>query len=214
MTVFLMNLNLEGYDVSTAETGKSALNLIENKYDLIILDIMLPDTNGFDICLKIREKSNVPILFISAKGTSADRIKGLKIGGDDYLVKPFHLEEFVLRVDKLLNRFKNNNEPQKIDAFNFGDHFSVNFKTFEVKSKLGVSTFNKREIDLLEILTSKANEVVSREVILNSIWPENASPNSRTIDNYILNFRKHFELDPKHPKHFISLRGVGYKFIP
>jgi len=213
MEVLSMNLKFEGYNVTKSITGSDALDQINNYFDLVILDIMLPDTNGFDICETIRLKSNVPILFISAKSTSNDRIKGLKIGGDDYLIKPFHLEEFLLRVKNLITRRKNQKKERDIDLFTFGDSYSINFKTFEVQSNLGLHTFSKREIDLLLLLTTKKNEVVSRELILNTIWPEHASPNSRTIDNYILNFRKHFEENPKRPKYFISFRGVGYKFI-
>jgi two-component system alkaline phosphatase synthesis response regulator PhoP len=213
LDVLSMNLTLEGYKLETASTGNDALELIKNTYDLIILDIMLPDVNGFDICEMVRKDSQVPILFISAKGTSTDRIKGLKIGGDDYLVKPFHLEEFLLRVQILIGREEKNANVIETSILNFGENCSINFKTFEVNSRLGLVTFSKREIELLKLFTQKPNEVVSREDILNNIWPENASPNSRTIDNYILNFRKHFEIDPKSPKHFISLRGVGYKFV-
>jgi len=213
LDVLSMNLTLEGYKVETASSGNKALVLVKNPYDLIILDIMLPDINGFDICELIRKDSQVPIMFISAKGTSTDRIKGLKIGGDDYLVKPFHLEEFLLRVQNLIGRQEKNTNTVEDSILNFGSNCSINFKTFEINSLLGLVTFSKREIELLKLFTQKANEVVSREDILNNIWPENASPNSRTIDNYILNFRKHFEIDPKSPKHFISLRGVGYKFV-
>lgn len=212
MDILSMNLSLEGYNITKAYTGNKALELIKYNYDLIVLDIMLPDVNGFDICETIRRSSDVPVLFISAKGTSGDRIKGLKIGADDYLVKPFHLEEFLLRVNNLINRHSKTKDLQSPSIFNFGA-FSINFKTYEVRSLLGISTFSKREIDLLKLLTSKKNEVVSREEILNNIWPENSSPNSRTIDNYILNFRKHFENNAKSPIHFISLRGVGYKFV-
>ena len=213
LDVLSMNLTLEGYKLDTASTGNKAVELIKNTYDLIILDIMLPGINGFDICELIRKDSQVPIMFISAKGTSTDRIKGLKIGGDDYLVKPFHLEEFLLRVQILIGRQEKNTNTIEESVLNFGENCSINFKTFEINSRLGLVTFSKREIELLKLFTQKPNEVVSREDILNNIWPENASPNSRTIDNYILNFRKHFEIDPKSPKHFISLRGVGYKFV-
>jgi len=213
LDVLSMNLNLEGYSVDTVKSGRRALELINDSYNLIVLDIMLPDVNGFDVCETIRQTSEVPILFISAKGTSTDRIKGLKIGADDYLVKPFHLEEFLLRVKILLNRHTHQDKNSTISVFSFGHDYSINFKTYEVVSLTGKRTFSKREVELLQLLTSKKNEVVSREEILNKIWPENASPNSRTIDNYILNFRKHFEVNPKTPKHFISLRGVGYKFV-
>ena len=195
MDVLSLNLSIEGYTVSKAFTGNKALELIKQKFDLIILDIMLPDVSGFDICETIRQTSNVPILFISAKGTSGDRIKGLKIGADDYLVKPFHLEEFLLRVNNLINRRTKTDVLQPPSLFSFGNGYSINFKTYEVHSIFGVSLFSKREVDLLKLLTQKKNEVVSREEILNQIWSENSSPNSRTIDNYILNFRKHFEIN-------------------
>ncbi|HIP35407.1 MAG TPA: response regulator transcription factor [Crocinitomix sp.] len=214
--VLTLNLTLEDFKVTQAKTGTEALRYIHNnKFDLIVLDIMLPEVNGFDICEIIRkEKSDVPILFISAKGTSTDRIKGLSIGADDYLVKPFHLDEFLLRVKNLINRFsKKSNTLDDKDKFVFGNGYSVDFKTYEVDTKNGKLTLSKREIELLKLLISKKNEVVSRENILNALWSENSSPNSRTIDNYILNLRKHFEDNPKIPKYFISLRGVGYKFV-
>ncbi|MGV6862257.1 MAG: response regulator transcription factor [Putridiphycobacter sp.] len=214
MEVLTLNLSLENFEVTQAKTGNQALELLKHPYDLIVLDVMLPEVNGFDICEHIRKESEVPILFISAKGTSTDRIKGLSIGADDYLVKPFHLDEFMLRVKNLINRLGKSNSPSQtdMDQLVFGNGYVIDFKTYDVQSKLGKTTFGKREIELLKLLTSKKNEVVSREEILNTIWSENASPNSRTIDNYILNFRKHFEENPKSPKHFISLRGVGYKF--
>jgi two-component system alkaline phosphatase synthesis response regulator PhoP len=214
MEVLALNLSLENFEVSKATTGNKALKLIKDNFDLIILDVMLPEVNGFDICEIIRKESEVPILFISAKGTSNDRIKGLRIGADDYLVKPFHLDEFLLRVKNLINRFtKKTNSVAIDDFFTFGNNFSINFKTFEIESNIGKVTLSKREIELLKLLTSKKNEVVSRDEILNSLWSESSSPNSRTIDNYILNLRKHFEKNPKSPQYFLSIRGVGYKFV-
>jgi two-component system alkaline phosphatase synthesis response regulator PhoP len=213
MDVLSLNLSLEGYHIDKAVTGNEAKSLINKDYDLFILDVMLPEINGFDLCELIRENHDTPILFISAKGTSTDKIKGLSIGADDYLVKPFHLDEFLLRVNILLTRRSPSTSNKNTEAYLFGKNFTINFKTFEVYSNLGQSTFSKREIELLKILTNKQNQVVSREEILNSLWPETSSPNSRTIDNYILNFRKHFEETPKQPRHFISLRGIGYKFI-
>ncbi len=214
MEVLTLNLSLENFEVTKAVTGNEALGLIKNNYDLIILDVMLPEVNGFDICEIIRKESEVPILFISAKGTSNDRIKGLSIGADDYLVKPFHLDEFLLRVKNLINRFSKNKNTINLDnKFTFGDNYSIDFKTYEIESNLGKITLSKREIELLKLLTSKKNEVVSREEILNKLWSETSSPNSRTIDNYILNLRKHFEDNPKSPQYFLSIRGVGYKFV-
>lgn len=214
MEVLTLNLSLENFEVTKAKTGTEALELVKNNFDLIILDVMLPEVNGFDICEIIRKESEVPVLFISAKGTSNDRIKGLSIGADDYLVKPFHLDEFLLRVKNLINRFSSKTNRVAVeDVFTFGNNFSINFKTFEIESNVGKVTLSKREIELLKLLTTKRNEVVSRDEILNALWSETSSPNSRTIDNYILNLRKHFEENPKSPKHFLSIRGVGYKFV-
>ncbi len=214
MDVLSMNLELEGFRVTKAKTGSEAIKHSDEKFDLIILDVMLPEINGFDICAAIKQKSDVPVLFISAKGTANDKIKGLSLGADDYLVKPFHLDEFLLRVKVLINRYTKKSPTSDLnEIYKFGNGFEINFKTYDVNSLQGTSTFGKREIELLRLLILKKNEVVSRDEILDTIWPENASPNSRTIDNYILNFRKHFEVNPKNPKHFISLRGVGYKFL-
>lgn len=213
MEVLSLNLKLEGFNVSKANNGKDVLNFSFNDFQLIILDVMLPEINGFDLCEIIRETSQTPILFISAKGTSLDRIKGLKIGANDYLVKPFHLEEFLLRVKNLISISTTTQTNSDLKQFDFGENFSVNFSTFEVVSLQGINTFNKREIEMLKLLIEKKGEVVSREEILNKLWSENSSPNSRTIDNYILNFRKHFEKNVKEPKHFLSLRGIGYKFL-
>lgn len=212
MAVLSMNLKMEGYDVSKAIAGNEVLEFEYSSFSLIILDVMLPEINGFDLCEIIRKTSNTPILFISAKGTSLDKIKGLKIGANDYLVKPFHLEEFLLRVNNLV-KLSGPISKVELNSYNFGNNYSINFLTYEVESNIGKSTFSMREIKMLKLLIEKKGQVVSREEILNKLWPENSSPNSRTIDNYILNFRKHFEENVKTPQYFHSLRGVGYKFL-
>lgn len=210
-----LNLELEGYKVFTAVNGKDALKSgSEIKFDLIILDVMLPFINGFDVCKTLREDGiKTPILFLTAKGDSADRVMGLKIGGDDYLVKPFNLEELLLRVSKLIGR--NSVAKSKVpDSFSFSV-YTLNFLTFEVfEGTKKLADLTKRESLLLKLLIEKVNQVVSREEILDRIWGEEAYPSSRTIDNYILLFRKYFEKDPKTPRFFHSIRGVGYKFTP
>ncbi len=206
--VLTLNLELENYSVEVARSGSEALSKYSEKIDLIILDIMIPEINGFDVCRKIRTNSNVPILMTSAKGTSTDRIGGLKAGADDYLVKPFNLEELLLRVDILLKRSPPLIEP---DSFEFGGN-TVNFKTFEVFAKGKKMTLTKREVDLMKMLITRKNQVISRDEILDEIWGKDVWPSSRTIDNYILNLRKYFEMDSRNPMYFKSLRGVGYKF--
>lgn len=208
VNVLTLNLEMENYHVDVALNGAEALESFNSSYDLVILDVMIPEISGFDVCAEIRKISLTPILFISAKGTSLDRITGLKMGADDYLVKPFNLEELLLRVVILLNRAKASTE---IVNYSFGDN-QINFKTYKVEAQGKVLTLSKRELALLRLLISKKNEVISRDEILDEIWGKDKFPTSRTIDNYILNFRKYFEPNPSNPIYFKSLRGVGYKF--
>jgi two-component system alkaline phosphatase synthesis response regulator PhoP len=210
-----LNLELEGYEVTTAETGSMALKMVRNEYfDLIILDIMLPEIDGITVCETIRTQHNdVPILFLSARNNSADRVLGLKKGGDDYLTKPFNLEELLLRVDKLIVKNKKIKEPQSVsDVYKF-DGCKIDFAAHECVCKDGkTQELSKKEAALLKLLVEHEGEVVSREQILQIVWGYNVYPTTRTIDNFILNFRKYFEGDSRNPKHFHSIRGIGYKF--
>ena len=210
VNVISLNFEMEKYHVEVASTGTEALHKFDDSIDLIVLDVMLPEKNGFDVCEEIRKTSKVPILFISAKGTSTDRIKGLKLGADDYLVKPFNLEELLLRVQILIERQSPVTEEVEHE-FIFNNN-KINFKTYEINVNGNISTLSKREVELLKLLISKKNEVVSRDEILDTVWGKDKFPTSRTIDNYILNFRKYFEPNPRKPIYFKSLRGVGYKF--
>jgi two-component system alkaline phosphatase synthesis response regulator PhoP len=207
-----LNLELDGFDVDVYDNGLLAKNEISKicLADLVILDVMLPQVSGLDLCIEIRKSSKVPILFLSAKGTTSDKIAGLKLGANDYLSKPFDLEELLLRVQILL---KKNNVNQE-DTIVIGSK-SVSFTTFEITdlNNLEVEILSKKEIELLKLFSEKAGIVVSRDEILDKIWPDQF-PTSRTIDNYILSFRKTFEKDPKNPIYFHSIRGVGYKFTP
>ncbi len=209
-----MNLELEGYSVETIVHGTEAfLRAFEmDSFDLLILDVMLPEVSGLTICKEIRKYSRVPILFLSAKGTTQDRIAGLKLGANDYLPKPFDLEELLLRVQILVEGIEE--VTSVVDKITIGE-FSVDFTSYLV---LNIHTdekhdLSKREIDLLKLFNSKQGLVISRDEILDTLWGNDQFPTSRTIDNYILNFRKIFETDPKTPKYFHSIRGVGYKFI-
>jgi len=208
-----LNLELEGYETVIASNGKDALKLVEDQhFDLVMLDIMLPEVNGIDICQKIRLTDSVtPILFLSAKDSATDKIKGLKTGADDYITKPFNLEELLLRVQKLLQRSANTNKESTPDIYSFGD-CSIDFKTYRASGINGPLTLTKKEVMLLKLLISKKNEVVSRNQILQNVWGYDVFPSTRTIDNFILNFRKYFEKDPRSPLHFHSIRSVGYKF--
>lgn len=206
-----LNLELEGYDVTVFDHGGRAKGALTdpNIYDLIILDVMLPEVSGVDICRHIRTLSNVPVLFLSAKGTTGDRIEGLKAGGNDYLPKPFDLEELLLRVGILAQAPATSEE----ETLQIGNHI-VNFKTFEVKNVHTQEevSLSKKEIGIIKLLWHKKGEVVSRNEILDEVWGADQYPTTRTIDNFILNLRKIFEEDPKSPHYFHSVRGVGYKF--
>jgi two-component system alkaline phosphatase synthesis response regulator PhoP len=210
-----LNLEMEGYQVDSAYDGGEALKQIQTAhYDLIILDIMLPSLDGFSITERMRLNNNqTPILILSAKNTSANRVQGLKLGADDYLTKPFNLEELILRVAKLIQKqAQQAKTTPQIDRYQFKGH-SINFNASEVLLASGQKIIlTKRELLLLKLLIEQKNTVVTREKILQLVWGYQVFPNTRTIDNFILNFRKYFEMDPKHPKHFISMRGVGYKF--
>ncbi len=209
-----MNLELEGYQVETIQHGTEAFLQAADmdQFVLVILDVMLPEVSGLTICKEIRKYSKVPILFLSAKGTTQDRIAGLKLGANDYLPKPFDLEELLLRVQILIEGVENQQE--QMNNVQIGD-FDIDFGSYTVKnSKTKFETeLSKREMELLRLFFAKQGTVVSREEILDELWGDDQYPTSRTIDNYILTFRKIFENDPKNPVHFHSIRGVGYKFL-
>ena len=206
-----LNLELEGFTVRSFQNGMRAKEKIDEviQHDLIILDVMLPEYSGFDLCKDIRALSDTPILFLSAKGIATDRIHGLKLGANDYLAKPFDLEELILRIRNLVSTKKD----QKIKSIQIGE-VKVNFSSFEAHNNNGeiIHVFSKREIELLELFNDNEGKVVSRDLILDKLWGKDNFPTSRTIDNYILTFRKIFENDPKNPIFFHSVRGVGYRF--
>lgn len=214
--VVKLNLELEGYEVVAVDNGPDAIKRTQEEvYHLIVLDVMLPNMDGFEICETIRIRDdNTPILFLTAKDSYEDKIKGLKKGADDYLTKPFNLEEFLLRVKNLVRRnLKSTNEgKESLQTYAFGKN-EINFVTFRAKGIHGDVDLTKKEVALMKLLIERKNEVVSRNDILKIVWGYDVFPSTRTIDNFILNFRKHFELDPKNPVHFISIRSVGYKFI-
>jgi len=210
-----LNLELEGYDVTSAYDGAAALKSLQAEYfDLIILDVMLPEVDGINVTETIRLSNNeVPILILSARNSSADRVLGLKKGADDYLTKPFNLEELLLRVHKLINKNKKLQDKSSIgNTYSFGNNI-IDFKAQEANTRNGQKIqLSKKETMLLKLLIENKNEVVPREKILQAVWGYNVYPTTRTIDNFILNFRKYFEDDSRNPRYFHSVRGVGYKY--
>ena len=207
-----LSLELEKYVVEVLSNGINAFETVKQfNPDLILLDIMMPIISGVDVYKNLRDKNrNVPIIFLTAKNNVYDKIEGLKLGAEDYITKPFDLEELLLRINIVLKR--NYIQKQELTIFKF-DNCEINFLTFQVTDIEGKSEdISKREMAFLKMLVDNLNHVVSREDILNKLWKKDESPSSRTIDNYILNFRKLFEINPKEPIHFLSIRGVGYKF--
>jgi two-component system alkaline phosphatase synthesis response regulator PhoP len=207
-----LNLELENYSVEVCSSGTDAIFIV-NRFtpDLILLDVMLPGMDGMEIYKQLR-KLNIltPIIFLTAKNNVHDKIEGLKLGADDYITKPFDLEELLLRIQNVLKR--NTLIKNEISQFNFKNG-EINFSTFQVITKDGITEdLSKREMALLKLLVDNINKVVSRDEIIDKLWSKDEVSSSRTIDNYILNFRKLFEHNPKEPVHFQSIRGVGYKF--
>lgn len=210
-----LNLELEGYQVTSAYDGSKALQAVQEEYfDLIILDIMLPEIDGITALETIRIQNNtVPVLILSAKNNSADRVLGLKKGADDYLTKPFNLEELLLRIHKLIDKNKKLLDKDTVgETYTFGKNV-IDFNAQEAQTKTGERIqLSKKEAMLLKLLIENKNEVVPREKILQTVWGYNVYPTTRTIDNFILSFRRYFEEDSRNPKFFHSVRGVGYKY--
>lgn len=209
-----LNLELENYEVVAVPDGTKAIKAFkEQRFNLVILDVMLPEMDGFDVCEQIRlEDMDTPVLFLTAKDTSQDKIKGLKTGGDDYMTKPFNLEELLLRVKIQLKRSTSTiSANSDFSEYVFGNN-KINFVTYNAEGVAGTVKLTSKELKLLKLLIDRKNEVVSRQHILQTVWGYDVFPSTRTIDNFILAFRKYFEKDPKEPKYFHSIRGVGYKF--
>jgi two-component system alkaline phosphatase synthesis response regulator PhoP len=212
------NLRAEGYVVDTASDGRLALTwLRENSCELVVLDVMLPQIDGFTVCRTLRaEGNNTPVLFLTARGDPQDRVLGLEAGGDDYLAKPFHLEEFLLRVRAILRRWtwyrKASATPQSA-VLRFGGN-EVDFRAFRARSWNGASQeLTEKEAMILKVLAERPGEIVSREDLLERVWGYDVFPSTRTVDNFILRLRKRFERDPANPSHFLTVWGVGYKFL-
>ena len=199
-----LNLELEGYEVVSVADGKMALKMFdEQRFNVVILDIMMPEFNGIEVCRKIRlTNSDTPILFLTAKGTTEDKLNGFKAGGDDYVTKPFNLDEFLARIRVLVKfSLRQLHQDSGLSSYSFGPNH-VDFKTFKAVGHSGQEIkLTKKEALLLKLLLDRKNQVVSRQQILQYVWGYDVYPSTRTIDNFILSFRKYFESDPKNPQY-------------
>jgi len=215
-----LNLVMQGYEVEVAADGPTGLQQWKEwRPHLIVLDIMLPGIDGLDVLKNIRlEDERLPVLILSAKAMAEDKIKGLALGVDDYLTKPFHLEEFLLRVKRLLTRFAwENSDAGGRDftliapAYSFGNN-SINFTTHTAKCASGTITLTEIEEKLLKLFIVNRGKPLSRRQLIEMVWGYEGDIQTRTVDNFIVRFRKYFEEDPKNPVFFKTCRSVGYVF--
>ena len=212
-----LNLDLEGFDVALARNGREAMNafLGPRPFDLIILDVMLPDTDGFEICARLRDSGNfVPVIMLTARSAAEDRVRGLDAGADDYLSKPFEFDELVARLRSLLRRQSWQEKRADTDSSLTFGQAEVDFDTHQVTVAGESHNLTHLELELLRYFSDNAGRVVSRDELLEKVWKMRHFPNTRTVDNFISRLRKVFEWDPKKPKHFLSHRGTGYRFVP
>ena len=208
------NLAAEGFAIERAKDGLEAIEKFsEKEFDLVILDIMLPYKDGFEVAEKMREtEPQIPILMLTARTKVEDRIRGLEVGADDYMTKPFHLQELIARIKGMMRRktwYRKVTQDQPI--FSFGET-RVNFKTLQCRTAKTTLTLTQREAMLLKYLVDHAGEIVSRKELLEHVWQISADVDTRTVDNFVARLRKYFEPDPRHPVHIKSVRSAGYIF--
>jgi len=211
------NLRAESYEVDSVTDGRRALEWLQEKScGLVLLDVMLPEIDGFAVCRTLRERGdNTPVLFLTARGDPADRVRGLEAGGDDYLAKPFHLRELLLRVRAILRRWDWYQSASEAEGamLRFGGN-EVDFRAFRARSWNGIAQeLTEKEAMILKVLAERPGEIVSREDLLERVWGYDVFPSTRTVDNFILRLRKRFERDPAEPRHFLTVWGVGYRFM-
>ena len=209
------NLEAEGYAVELVGDGRTALARMQaQSYGLVILDVMLPGMDGFTVCETARQEgTDTPVLFLTARGAADDRIRGLEAGGDDYLPKPFQLRELLLRVAAILRRRTRYDALTALEpVVRFGGN-EFDFRRFRGRSWDGSEqVLTQKEAMILKVLAEREGEVVWRDDVLERVWGDDVLPSSRTVDNFIVRLRKRFEHDPEQPRHFHTVRGVGYRF--
>ena len=206
------NLDMEGYQVLSAPDGVKGLkSALESEIDLLILDIMLPGMNGYEICRKVKaEKPDLPVIMLTARGSEMDKIAGLDIGADDYITKPFSLPELLARIRAAFRRIKK--DPQPLTSFSY-DKVLLDFRNFQAFYNDAEVSMTNKEFEIMAYFINHENQVIHRHDLLNEVWGYEAMPTTRTVDNFILNLRKKLEENPAKPKHIISVRSIGYKFV-
>ena len=205
-------LEAEGFAVKSAADGESGLQMaLAESFDLIILDVMLPKKNGYDVCRDLRQKSiDTPVLMLTAKGETIDKVLGLKLGADDYLTKPFEVIELLARIEALLRRSPKTSNKSP-DVFNFGD-VAIDFKRAEVSKNSQTIELSAMEFKLLQFLIENRGAVHSRNQLLDEVWGYDAMPSTRTVDVHVAWLRQKLEDNPKYPQFIQTVHGFGYKF--
>ncbi|MFH0989395.1 MAG: response regulator transcription factor [bacterium] len=207
------NLELEGYEVRTIADGEAGLrSIVSQPFDLAILDIMLPRMSGFDLCKAARAQGvKIPILMLTAKGEEVDKIIGLELGADDYVIKPFSLRELLARVKALIRRSEGtfSADPERVSL----GSVEINFREYTAQRDGIPLTMTPKEIEVLRYLWLNQNKTISRDELLTKVWGYDQSMNSRTVDNFIVRLRHKLEHDPSHPRYILTIHGVGYKFV-
>jgi DNA-binding response OmpR family regulator len=220
-----LNLELEGYEVVVATDGREAQRALETGpgFGAIVLDVMLPDFDGFELCAQLRDAGNyTPVVMLTARNAAEDRVRGLEVGADDYLVKPFELDELLARVRSMLRRQKwdrrgeaaggapKNDTAHKI--VKIGES-TVDFDSHEVTARGKQVKLTRLELDLLRYFVEHPGIVISRNTLLEEVWKLRNYSTARTVDNFVSRLRRHFEADVQNPQHFLSVRGAGYKYV-
>ena len=207
-------LIFKSYDVVTAEDGESGYAAaVGKKPDLIILDIMIPKMDGFALCRKLRaEGCGTPVLMLTAKGEEPDKVRGLDIGADDYVTKPFSLPELLARIRALLRRLPEGDTAGTPETLKIGD-VSVNFKKYEAVKGGQAIGLSPKEFGVLAYLASRPGEVVTRDELLDEVWGYDLYPTTRTVDNHVAQLRSKIEANPAEPRYLVTVHGVGYKLV-
>jgi two-component system alkaline phosphatase synthesis response regulator PhoP len=209
-------LELEGYEVESVMDATKALQTAStNAYDAILLDVMLPGGTGFDVCRTLRQRGvQTPILMLTARGQVIDRVVGLKLGADDYLVKPFEMAELLARIEALLRRSSTSALPPgaSAESYRFGD-ISVDFRRAEVVKAGRTLELSAREFKLLKYFIEHRGAALTRDELLNEVWGYNAMPSTRTVDVHVAWLRQKLEDNPRHPEYIHTVHGLGYKFV-
>ena len=208
----IYNLKQEGFSVTHVDEGPIALEIFsEESFDLIILDLMLPEISGLDICRSIRKESDVPIIMVTAKDSEADRVSGLELGADDYVTKPFSVRELMSRVRAVLRR--TTTKTNKIDKSIKSGNIEINLSKYEAKVDDKNIDLTPREFELLYAFCENEGNLMSREQIFDEIWGYSFIGNTKTLDVHIQRIREKIEKNPREPKKLVTVRGVGYKLV-